>query len=148
MLYYLFFPTRFEGAWRSTPSPRPPRPCYHSPEKRGKIKLVFMQAALDLDKLWGAEVDFPTSWAYKIFSTRSASKDFLCFLRLKESERAREGPTTHFPFALTSRTGNKKRRTLIKSSAEDVGTDGEDLWRGVKLRLSHCLKQNHMANRH
>ena len=110
----------------------------------GKIKLVFMQAALDLDKLWGAEVDFPTSWAYKIFSTRSASKDFLCFLRLKESERAREGPTTPFPFGLNSRTGNKKRWTLIKSSAEDVGTNGEDLWRGVKLRLSHCL----MARRH
>ena len=38
-----------------------------------------MQAALDLDKLWGAEVDFPTSWAYKIFSTRGASKDFFMF---------------------------------------------------------------------
>ena len=87
-----------------------------------------MQAALDLDKLWGAEVDFPTSWAYKIFSTRSASKDFLCFLRLKESERAREGPTTPLPFRPTTRTGNEKRRTLRKSNAEDIKIWREDLW--------------------
>ena len=41
--------------------PRPPRPCYHSPKKREKIKPVFMQAALDPDKLGGPEAELPTS---------------------------------------------------------------------------------------